>query len=180
MKIKCRRISHLLSMVSGIILAATMLMASADCRDISINSDQTLNLGMIRTQPETRGFMELDPRSGIALSARGVAHSGPYGAASIRVSGPVGTRVTLQIEAQRESERRNSRLSLSEIIVRSGALSQRLPADGGEVTIELPSSGNAEGISQRRVEFGAVVRFRGTEDREQVKYRLIPTCVRTR
>jgi hypothetical protein len=155
---------------------ATAATAAEDCANINIRTERMLDLGTLRALPEARGFLQLDPGQGISVSAHGVTHAGPSGSAEVIVTGPVSAEVRLRVEAQALSEHDSARFTLVELIVRSGALHQRLPRDGGGFTIDLPSHGDAEGQARRKVQFGAVMRFRDAHRSEQALYRLIASC----
>jgi hypothetical protein len=156
---------------------ATAAPAAENCANINIRTERMLDLGTLRALPEARGFLQLDPGQGISVSAHGVTHAGPSGSsAEVIVTGPVSAEVRLRVEAQALSEHDSARFTLVELIVRSGALHQRLPRDGGGFTIDLPSHGDAEGQARRKVQFGAVMRFRDAHRSEQALYRLIASC----
>ena len=155
---------------------ATAAAAEEDCANIDIRTGRMLDLGTIRALPEARGFLQLDPGQGISMSAHGVTHAGPSGSAEVVVTGPASAEVKLRVEAQALSEHNNARFALVELIVRSGALHQRLTPHGGDFTIELPSHGDAEGQAKRKVRFGAIMRFRDAQRPEQALYRLIANC----
>ncbi|MEX0373610.1 hypothetical protein [Spiribacter roseus] len=154
----------------------TAATAAENCANINIRTERMLDLGTLRALPEVRGFLQLDPGKGISVSAHGVTHAGPSGSAEVIVIGPVSAEVRLRVDAHAVSEHDNARLTLVELIVRSGALHQRLPPDGADFTIDLPSHGNAEGQARRKVQFGAVMRFRDAHRSEQALYRLIASC----
>ncbi|MBS3786219.1 MAG: hypothetical protein KGY57_05350 [Gammaproteobacteria bacterium] len=154
----------------------TAAAAVEDCANINIRTERMLNLGTIRALPEARGFLQLDPREGISISADGVTHAGPSGSAEVIITGPAGAEVKLRAKAQALSEHNSARFTLVELVVRSGAIHQRIAPDGGDFTIELPSRGDAEGQARRRVQFGAVMRFRDGHRPEQAVYRLTANC----
>lgn len=154
----------------------TATAATADCANITIRTERMLDLGTIRALPEVRGFLQLDPKHGISISAHGVTHAGPSASAEVVVTGPASAEVKLIVEAEALSDHKSRRFTLVELIARSGALHHRFAPASGHFIIDLPSRGDSEGQAQRRIQFGAVMRFRDARRPEQALYRLIASC----
>lgn len=153
--------------------------AWADCADIDIRVDSGVAIGTLRVAKGASGFVELHPSAGLSVSVSGVALDGPATPGQLVVQGPAGREVELQLQLLPDEQARDARLDLAEIMVQSGADQARLPADGGLFSVRLPSQGDAEGRARRRIEVGAVVRFRWTDSREAATYRLSAECAQS-
>lgn len=173
-----RRLARLTALLGGYLIISVS--ANGDCREIAIEGQQTLSLGTLRTLPGATGFLELDPQQGIAVSAEGAVHAGPYGAATVDITGPVGAEVTLLLEAQKVSDHDARYLDLSELMVRSEGLNRRMPVEDGDITINLSGRGDAQNRTRKRIFVGAVMRFRAADEQQQAQYRLAVACIRVR
>ena len=160
-------------------LSASLNPAQADCSDVSVLVTSGVALGTVRASHKASGFIELHPTAGLSITASGVAHSGPIGAGAVRVIGPPGHTMQINLQLIDTAEDEASTLRLSEILIQNGAELMRLPPEGGVFEVTLPShvSDHESGRAQRQISVGAVIRFRWRDRAELGSYRLMVECL---
>ena len=146
------------------------------CPQVTLQTEASLVLGTVRTQPGVRGFLELHPRHGISVSSDGVVHQGPWGSAVLHLSGPPGQRIDLELTVQPITEHPAASLRLAELIVLDGGETRRLDADGEILSLRLPDREGPDGTARLRLEIGAVVAFHHRGEPQQARYRLTAAC----
>lgn len=149
----------------------------ANCPRVSVQAESGLALGTVRTLPGRRGFLELHPHHGISVSNDGVVHQGPWGTAVLRLAGPPGKRIMLELTFQQTSTHHTANLRLSELIVLLDGKTRRLEAEGDTLSLRLPKQERADGRARLTVEIGAVLAFRHRSDPQEARYRLTATCL---
>jgi hypothetical protein len=157
--------------------AAAVASATDACDNVQFSTEQRLEMGTVRVQPGATGFIELDPREGIALSNSGVTHQGPFGPGITRVLGPIGATLQLDIEAIVAQPNNTRALQMVELIVRVGSEQHRMPLSGESFVVTLPSNGNEQGIAQTQIIVGAVFRYEHFMQPQTAGYRLAFRCI---
>jgi len=160
------------------LLFICMLMneAWASCTNVSLITQEPLELGTIRPIYGGGGFLELDPVSGLSISRHNAAHDEIFGEGRVTVMGMVGTVVTLDIEVIAEDEGAHPSIELSELILRHGIEQIRLGADGGEFRVIMPNRGTPEGVAKTSIEIGAVMRYKSPRASQTARYRVLLSC----
>lgn len=150
--------------------------APAECSDVEVVTITPLHLGTMRVARDAIGFIELHPRTGLAISAPGVSHAGAISAGQLQVRGPAASEIGLRLEVVERSVHEQPQLTLSELIVENQGIEKRLPPEGSLIRVQLPNHADAEGRATQRIEIGAVMRFRWIKGSEQANYQLVAEC----
>lgn len=163
------------------LLVVCMLMDEAwsSCTNVSLITQEPLELGTIRPIYDGGGFIELDPLSGLSISRHNAAHDEIFGEGRVTVIGMVGTAVTLGIEVIAEDERAHPSIELSELIFRHGVEQTRLGAGGGEFQVIMPNRGTPEGVAKTSIEIGAVMHYKTPRVSQAASYRVRLSCLNT-
>lgn len=171
-----KRLWLLLPVIQAVILV-NPVQAASGCAAISIVSNESLALGMLRTRPGAEGFFTLYPDNRMASSGKGASHQGTYGAGQADIFGPPEARATLFVETAKQSDHDTGRLSLSELRLSGTDEITTLEAQGGEVSVTFPARVDSQGRAKVDLRIGAVFRYRHGREAFTSDYSVMIDCI---
>jgi hypothetical protein len=166
-------VTTMVSVMSPAVMASG---AQLGCSEVEISTQAPLDLGAWRVAPDSSGFIELHPQTGLATSSTGLSHSGDFSMGQLRVIGPAGHDIEVGLEVVTGSDHESPNLTESEWLLRHGQGLVRLPAAGGVITLTLSEESAVDGRASQTLDLGAVLRVRWTPDLERLNHQVIVTC----
>lgn len=157
-------------------LLSAGLAQAEECQNISITTEQDLNLGVLRAQPGARGFLELHPRYGLAATGHGLVHQGPVSVAIMSVSGPPDTSVRLHFQMHPRDDDQTNHLSLVELIVATPENEVRVAAEQAGVDLRMPERTNDSDTATLRIRVGGALRYRYLSGSTTLRYGITVRC----
>lgn len=152
--------------------------AVMSCEEVTVEAGDAMEMGLLRGESGTEGFVELHPDRGMTLSNDGASHQGSFGPASAKISGPPDSEVLLFVEVTRVSNHDENRLAVAEILVKGAMEKTRLDHRGESFRILLPERVNQKGVASKEIKLGASYRYADPQAGVQAEYRLAVECIK--